>query len=150
LSASGTSVTGMPEQPDVPLEYVDRLRAACRELPEAYEEEAWVGVRWRIRQRTIAHLRPVRRGQPGHEVVYALAPDADGPLYVMTFRSPSPEYEVLANAGPPFYTPDWGDDVVGMVLDADTDWDEVAELLTESYCLLAPKSLAARVDRPGG
>jgi hypothetical protein len=140
----------MPDQPDVPLEIVERLRAACRDLPEAYEEEAWVGVRWRIRQRTIAHVRPVRRDQLGHEPVYALAPDAEEPLYVMTFRSPSPEFEVLINSGPPFYRPGWGDDVVGMLLDADTDWDEVAELLTESYCVLAPKSLAAKVDRPAG
>ncbi|HYJ67926.1 MAG TPA: MmcQ/YjbR family DNA-binding protein [Nocardioidaceae bacterium] len=140
----------MPQQPDVPLEIVERLRAACRVLPEAYEEEAWVGVRWRIRKRTIAHLRPVRRDQPGHEAAYALSPDADGPLSVMTFRSPSPEYEVLINAGRPFYRLDWGDDVVGMLLDGDTDWDEVAELLIESYCLLAPKSLAALVDRPSG
>jgi hypothetical protein len=36
------------------------------------------------------------------------------------------------------------------VLDDDVDWDEVAELLTESYCLLAPKKLVALVDRPTG
>lgn len=36
-----------------------------------------------------------------------------------------------------------------MVVDDDTGWDEVAELLTESYCLLAPKRLAALVDQPG-
>jgi hypothetical protein len=27
---------------------------------------------------------------------------------------------------------------------------EVAELLTESYCVLAPRALVARVDRPSG
>jgi hypothetical protein len=32
------------------------------------------------------------------------------------------------------------------VLDANTDWDEVAALLTRSYCVLAPKKLAALVD----
>jgi hypothetical protein len=35
-----------------------------------------------------------------------------------------------------------------MVLDAAVDWDEVAELLTESYCVLAPKKLGELVDRP--
>jgi hypothetical protein len=35
-----------------------------------------------------------------------------------------------------------------MVLDDGVDWDEVAELLTDSYCLLAPKKLVALVDRP--
>ena len=56
----------------------------------------------------------------------------------------------LANAGPPFYQPPWSPTVVGMVLDGDTDWDELAELLTESYQVLAPKRLAAQVDRPPG
>ena len=35
-----------------------------------------------------------------------------------------------------------------MVLDDGTDWDEVAELLAESYCALAPKKLAELVPRP--
>jgi hypothetical protein len=35
-----------------------------------------------------------------------------------------------------------------MVLTDDTDWDEVAELMIESYCVLAPKKLIALVDRP--
>ena len=35
-----------------------------------------------------------------------------------------------------------------MVLDADqTDWDEVTELLTDSYCVLAPKKLVGLVHR---
>jgi hypothetical protein len=37
--------------------------------------------------------------------------------------------------------------VVGVILDDRTDRTEVGELLTESYCLLAPKKMAARVDR---
>jgi len=28
------------------------------------------------------------------------------------------------------------------------DWGEVAELVTESYCVLAPKKLVALVERP--
>jgi len=38
--------------------------------------------------------------------------------------------------------------VVGLVLYAHTDWSGVAELVTESYCLLAPKKLVALMDRP--
>ncbi len=46
--------------------------------------------------------------------------------------------------GNPF-APGWGPGLVSMVLrdDGTTDWDEVKELLTESYCLLAPKKLVA-------
>jgi hypothetical protein len=31
---------------------------------------------------------------------------------------------------------------------AGADWDEVAEMITESYCLIAPKRLAAQVGAP--
>ncbi len=32
------------------------------------------------------------------------------------------------------------------MLDDDTDWDEVEELLTDSYRVMAPRTLAARLD----
>ena len=35
-----------------------------------------------------------------------------------------------------------------MVLDDGTDWEEVRELVIESYCVLAPKKLIALIDRP--
>ena len=35
-----------------------------------------------------------------------------------------------------------------MLLDDDTDWIELAELLTDSYCIQAPMKLAAQVERP--
>jgi hypothetical protein len=44
--------------------------------------------------------------------------------------------------------PKWPPNIVGMVLDAGADWDEVAELITESYCVLAPKRLTELVGRP--
>lgn len=37
-----------------------------------------------------------------------------------------------------------------MTLGPGTDWTEVAELLTESCCAMAPKKLPARVERPPG
>jgi hypothetical protein len=66
----------------------------------------------------------------------------------MTFRASGPELDVLRSAGHPFFRPGWGTNVVGMVLEDDVDWTEVAELLTESYCVLAPKKLVALIDRP--
>jgi hypothetical protein len=35
---------------------------------------------------------------------------------------------------------------VGVMLDHETEWAEVAELVTDSYCLLAPKKLVTLVD----
>jgi YjbR len=130
---------------DVPHEVVAALRGVCRRLPETYEEQAWAGTRWRIRKRTFAHVLTVEQASPPG---YARAAGTDGPVTVLMFRSSGPELDALRNTGHPFFTPRWRADEVGMVLDTDTDWDEVAELVTESYCLLAPKKLVALVDRP--
>ena len=64
------------------------------------------------------------------------------------FRSSGPELEALRAGGPPFFGPPWRGDEVGLMLPEDVDWDEVDELLTESYCVQAPRKLAAQVDRP--
>lgn len=36
-----------------------------------------------------------------------------------------------------------------MSIDDHTDWGDVRELITESYCVMAPKQLVALVERPG-
>jgi hypothetical protein len=117
----------------------------CLALPEAHEQRAWVGTRWRIRTHTFAHVLTIDAGWPP---AYARAAGADGPMTVLTFRSSPPEIDALEASGPPFFRPVWWPDIVGMALDDGTDWDEVAELVTESYCLLAPKKLVELVDRP--
>ena len=74
---------------------------------------------------------------------YARAADTDGPATVLTFRSSGEELEALSLVGPPFFKPVWFRDIVGMVLGDDVDWVEVRELVTDSYCLLAPRRSAA-------
>jgi YjbR len=138
-------VASNDDRADVPLEIVAEIRSVCLGLPEANEEQAWVGTRWRIRGRTFAHVLTVDSGWPP---AYAKAAGVDGPVTVLTFRSSGPELDVLRNAGDPFFGPPWRADEVGMVLDGDVDWNEVAELLTESYCVQAPSTLAQSVDRP--
>lgn len=123
---------------------VGRVGAICAELPETVEEDAWVGVRWRIRTKTFAHVVPIEDGKPD---AYAAAAGTDGPATVLTFRSSGDELDVLAAMGPPFFKPVWFRDIVGLVLGDETDWDDVAELLTESYCALAPQKLVAAVRR---
>ncbi|GLZ30064.1 hypothetical protein Lesp02_22540 [Lentzea sp. NBRC 105346] len=124
---------------------VERLREICLALPEAYQEQAWVGTRWCVRKKNFAHVLTIADGWPP---AYARAAGQDGPVTVLTFRASGQELDALANAGHPFFKPVWFPDIVGMVLDAATDWAEVTELLTESYCLLAPKTLVERVRRP--
>jgi hypothetical protein len=67
---------------------------------------------------------------------------------VLTFRSGA-RLEAPKFSRAPFFKPVWWPDIAGMIINAGTDWDEVADLITGSYCLLAPKKLAALVDRPG-
>ncbi len=131
----------------VPAEIVAALRSVCLALPEAYEEQAWVGTRWRIRTHTFAHVLLIDGGWPP---AYARAVGSDGPTIVVTFRSAPPELDALSNAGHPFFKPVWFPDIVGMILDEATDGDEVAELITESYRILAPKKLVAELDRAAG
>jgi hypothetical protein len=135
----------VPERADVPAEIVAALRSVCLALPEAREEPAWVGTRWRIRTQTFAHVLAIDGGRPP---AYARAAQTDGPVIVLTFESSGPELAALSAAGRPFFKPRWRPTIVGMVVDAGVDWGEVAELVTESYCVLAPKKLVALVDRP--
>jgi YjbR len=120
----------MPDYIDDPPAVLASLRSICLKLPEAYEEPAWAGTRWRIRQRTFAHVRTA---------------DTDrGPVTWLKFRSRGPELDALLAQGHPFAPGGFGADVVAMIIGEGTDWTEVAELLTESYRLLAPRRLAAR------
>lgn len=129
----------MADYAEVPDEIVDRLRAVCAALPEVVEERAWRGTRWRVGQRAFAHVLEVEEGRPPSYAEASGRPDGS----VLTFRSEGPELEALSNAPLPFFKPRWAANVVGLVLDDDTDWDEVEELLVESYLAAAPKRLAA-------
>ena len=135
----------MTERSEVPADVVDELRSVCLDLPEAYEEQAWVGTRWRVRQRTFAHVLFLDGGWPP---AYARAVGDDGPACLLTFESSGAELAALTAMGHPFFKPPWRPTVVGLILNPGMDWDEVTELLTESYCLQAPKALVGRVDRP--
>jgi hypothetical protein len=78
---------------------------------------------------------------------WAVEVDCADPVVVLSFRSAGEELEVLRRTGPPFFVLGWGRDAMGMVLD-EPDWNEVAELVIESFCMLAPKKLTMLVDRP--
>jgi hypothetical protein len=124
---------------DVPATIVARLRPICLALPEAHEEMAWVGVRWRIRKHTFAHVLMINAGWPP---AYAKAAGTDGPACVLTFRSLLPDINDLAFRKAPFFKPVWWPDIAGMMLDDNSDWNDVRKLLAASYRMLAPKRLA--------
>lgn len=122
---------GKAERAEVPDELLRRVRQVMARLPECEEEPAWVGTRWRVGQATVAHLF-------GGE---------DQRLRI-TFRAEPEEVMAFEHLGPPYFRAGWGRNVVGVVLDDWQDWDELTELLTDSFCLQAPARLAERVPRP--
>lgn len=69
---------------------------------------------------------------------------------VQRVRAACEDLVPLPAMGDPFY-PGWGDGLLAMVLrdDGSTDWSEVEELLADSYRLLAPKKLIARLGDDG-
>ncbi|MDB5471123.1 MAG: hypothetical protein JWR84_2683 [Caulobacter sp.] len=132
-------MTGRPQpKPDI----VSALRAICLGLPEAHEEPAWTGTRWRIGKQTFAHVVRIEDGWPP---AYASAAGLPGPLTVLTFRSTIAGFDPLHYAQAPFFRPPWFADIVGLRLDAATDWDEVAGLIAASYRALVPQKLVARL-----
>jgi hypothetical protein len=56
------------------------------------------------------------------------------------------ERKALLSCGHPFFASQAGRDRIGVLLTDDTDWEEIRELVTDSYRALAPKKLAALLD----
>ncbi|MGD7789345.1 MmcQ/YjbR family DNA-binding protein [Propionibacteriaceae bacterium Y1700] len=121
----------MTERPDVPADMLRRLERIMRRFPEIGQESAWVGIRWRVGQITVAHVF-----------------GGEDQLFRITFRADADEVMAFEHLGHPYFRSAWGGNSVGMIINDDTDWDELAELLTDSYCLQAPERLAAQVPRP--
>jgi YjbR len=128
-------------EPDA--EVVARLGATALALPEAYEEDAWTGIRWRIRAKTFAH---VMVAQAGFESSFRDVTGVTDPTTILTLRATGEELLAFVNTGLPFYKPPWSPTIIGMVIDDDTDWAEVADLVTESYRVCAPQKLARLLD----
>ena len=113
-----------------------RLRKLCLALPEAHEVEAWGEPTFRVRNKLFAMYAGADNhhggGRPG---VWCKA--APGNQALMVRAAPARFFV------PPYVGPSgW----IGIHLDRSPDWDEVRELLTDSYRLIAPKRLVARLD----
>lgn len=110
---------------------IDRLRGICLALPEAAEKEAWGDPTFRVRDK-----------------IFAMEKRGDGRISVWC-KAPPGSQEVLVGADPDlFFVPPYVGHKgwVGMRLDRDPDWDEVATVVKRSYRLIAPKRLAALID----
>jgi hypothetical protein len=73
---------------DIPEEILGRIRSVCLALPGAQEQDAWVGMRWRVRGHTFAHVLTVESGRPA-------------------------SYARAAGMGAPYFRTQWGREVGG-------------------------------------
>jgi YjbR len=127
---------------EISSDVLSRLRLVSLDLPEAIEEEAWTGMRWCVNRKNFAHVLNVSDGWPP---AYARAAGTRGPACVVTFRLSSGHCAAARFSRVPFFRPVWFPNIAGVVIDARTDWDEIGELIRDSYRVLAPKKLVARM-----
>jgi hypothetical protein len=111
----------------------ERIEAMCMALPEVtMRSHGWPRL-FNIRRDTFCLL--------------SAREEADGRFVPMVvLRTDPEERKVLLAIGPPYYDSRAGFGRIEVVLNNNTDWEEIRELLTESYCTLAPKKLIALLD----
>ncbi|MDX6244294.1 MAG: hypothetical protein QOE76_2017 [Frankiales bacterium] len=109
---------------------LERLRKICLALPEAEERETWGEPTMRVRDKIFAFPRETQ----------------------VTFKADRGE-RVSLLADPRFFVPPYvgskgwvGLHLQGVGEATKPDWAEVAELITISYRLIAPKRLSALLD----
>jgi len=124
---------------EIPEEIVERVRSLCQALPE---------VTVRVDQsltseRSTAHSFDIRRRS--FCLLVARAGTTGPPVSMLVLRADPDEREGLVASGHPFFAPRAGRDRIGVLLNDHTDWGEVSQLVTESYRILAPAKLSARL-----
>ena len=112
---------------------LQRLRRICLALPEASEKETWGDPTWRVRDRIFA----MQKG------------NFEGGRPSLWFKAPDGDQAVLVGSDPRrFFVPPYVGHKgwVGVHLDGPgLDWEELGELIEDSYRLIAPKRLVARL-----
>jgi hypothetical protein len=125
---------------EVPADIVKRIRTLCLALPEVT-----VRVDGSLSStRSTAHSFDIRRRS---FCLLVAREDSTGkavPLLVL--RVDPDEREAMLSMGHPFFVSRTARDRIVVVLTEDTDWEEIRELVIESYRILAPKKLTALLD----
>lgn len=114
---------------------LSRLRTICLALAEATEKEAWGTPTFRVRDKMF--------------VMYVDDHHSDGRV-AMWCKAPPGVQEIVVGADPKrFFVPPYVGPKgwVGVRLDVEVDWDEVADFVRDGYRMAAPKRLAALLER---
>jgi hypothetical protein len=125
---------------EVPEDIVHRVRGLCLALPE-------VTVRVDsslTRARSTAYSFDIRRRS--FCLLVAWEDSAGKPVPLLVLRAGPGERDALLAIGHPFFASRAGRDRIAVMLTDETDWDEIRELVTDSYRILAPKKLTALLD----
>src|ERR1700683_4431255 len=112
---------------EVPKDIFERVSTLCLALPE-------VTVRVdesRIRTRSTAHSFDIRRRS--FCLLVAFETPSGKPVPQLVLRADPREREALLSIGHPFYSSRGGYDRIRGELTEDTDWEEIRELVIESY-----------------
>jgi hypothetical protein len=114
-----------------------RLRAVCLALPEVTERLSHGAPTWFVRgKKTLATYVDNHHG--------------DGRLAIWCPAPPGVQGALVSEEADRFFVPayvghrGW----LGVRLDRDLDWDEVAGIVEDAYRLVAPKTLVAGLDAP--
>lgn len=112
------------------------VRDIALAFPEATERETWGQPTFRVRDK----------------IFVSFGVDDDGRSQV-TMKAAPGEQESLLAEGEPFFLPQYvgAKGWIGVHVDDETDWRDIAELVVDSYREIAPRSLSERVGlRPPG
>lgn len=114
------------------LTVLDHLRTICLSFPEAIEAGGVGDPTFRVRDKIFA----MRHGVNERPSLWCKAPEGVQHVLVSSY----PERFFV-----PPYVGRYG--WIGFWLDGDLDWDEIADLIEESYRLTAPKRLCMQIKR---
>ena len=126
---------------EIPKDVEARVRGLCLVLPE-------VTVRVdesRIEARSTAHSFDIRRRS--FCLLVANQDRTGKPIPRLVLRADPEDRKALVSIGHPYFAARAGRDRLGILLTDDTDWEEIRELVTESYRLLAPQKLIELLDQ---
>lgn len=112
-----------------------KMEAIVARLPEVERSDNPPGCYFLVRRKIFAQVATVL--------------DRDQPITMVVMRPEPGEREALLAMGHPYFSRGSWDDRLGRVavlVDERTNWDELAELVTDSFRLTAPKKLIARLN----